>query len=139
MLSKYCSSITNNYVIKVGEVNKLIPNLGNKKNYVIHYKNLHKIKPVLALNKPIYVGFRILELSKLLMYDFHYGYFKNNFNSGLLFADTDSLVYEIKEKDDIYEKIYSDRDLFDFSDYPKNSKFGEFNKFYDVVNKKSHW
>ena len=40
MLSKYCSSIANNYGIKVGEVNKLIPNLGNKKNYVIHYRNL---------------------------------------------------------------------------------------------------
>ena len=36
MLSKCCFSIANNYGIKVGEVNKLIPNLGNKKNYVIH-------------------------------------------------------------------------------------------------------
>ena len=40
MLSKYSSSIANNYRIKVREVNKLIPNLGNKQNYVIHYRNL---------------------------------------------------------------------------------------------------
>ena len=40
MLSKYCSSIANNYEIKVAEVNKLISNLGNKKDYVIHYRNL---------------------------------------------------------------------------------------------------
>ena len=40
MLSKYSSSIGNNYRIKVGNINKLISNLGNKKNYVIHYRNL---------------------------------------------------------------------------------------------------
>ena len=40
MLSKYCSDIANKHGIRVGEVNKLIPNLGNKKNYVIHYRNL---------------------------------------------------------------------------------------------------
>ena len=75
------------------------------------------------------------------MYDIHYGYFKNKFNSRLLFTDTDSLVYEIKEEDDIYEKIYSDRDLFDFSDYLKNSENSEnsiklYSKFDDVTDKK---
>ena len=98
----------------------------------IFSKNLvvvHKMKPVLVLNKPIYVGFNILELSKLLMYDFHYNYFKNMYDTKLLFTDTDSLVYEIKGEDDIYEKIYSDRHLFDFSNYPGSSKF------YDDTNK----
>ena len=42
------------------------------KNYVA----THEIKPVLTLNKPIYVGFTVLELSKRLMYDFHYNFIK---------------------------------------------------------------
>ena len=40
MLSKYCKKIGNEYEIKVGDVKKLIPNLGNKTNYVVHYTNL---------------------------------------------------------------------------------------------------
>ena len=39
-LSKYCSDIANEYGIKIGGVNKLVPNLGNQSKYVIHYKNL---------------------------------------------------------------------------------------------------
>ena len=41
MLSNYCSNIANDYKIKIGNVNKLVPNLGNKSKYVLHYKNLH--------------------------------------------------------------------------------------------------
>ena len=40
ILSKYCSSIANEYSIKIGGVNKLDPNLGNKSRYVLHFKNL---------------------------------------------------------------------------------------------------
>ena len=47
------------------------------KNYVA----IHKIKPVLTLNKPIYVGFTALELSKWLVYDFHYGFIKKRFDA----------------------------------------------------------
>ena len=91
---------------------------------------IHKIKPVLRLNKPIYVGFCVLELSKLLMYNWHYNYFVKNFDCSLLFTDTDSLVYEIRGVDDVYEKMYEDRGLFDFSDYSEKSKY------YDDSNKK---
>ena len=222
MLSSYCSSIANKYEIKIGGVNKLVPNLSDKSKYVLHYRNLqlylllgiklisvhrilkfkqsdwlkkyiefntdkrknaansfekdflklmnnstfgktmenlrkiinvrlvnntgdykkyvskpsfvsqkifsenvfaiHEIKPVLTLNKPIYVGFSILDLSKLLMYEFHYGCVKRKCNAKLLFTDTDSLVYEIKT-DDVYEDFYKDKNLFDFSDYPRFSKF----------------
>ena len=40
MLSKYCKEIADKYEIKVGDVKKLIPNLGNKTNYVVYYRNL---------------------------------------------------------------------------------------------------
>ena len=40
MLSKYCKKITDKYEIKAGDVTKLIPNLGNKTKYVLHYRNL---------------------------------------------------------------------------------------------------
>ena len=223
MLSKYCKKIADECDIKVGDVKKLIPNLGNKTKYVLHYKNLqlylflgmrltkihrvlkfkhsdwmkkyidfntekrkknasndfekdffklminsvygktmenlrkrinvrlvnnkkdllkytskptyvthklfgddfaafHEIKPILMLNKPIYVGFTVLELSKWMMYDFHYNFIKKNFNAELLLTDTDSLTYEIKSEN-VYEELFKWKDLFDFSNYSKDSKF----------------
>ena len=63
------------------------------------------------------------------MYEFHYQYIKNKFDTKLLFTDRDSLVYEIKSED-FYEDFYEDKNLFDFSDYPLESKF------FDPANKK---
>ena len=40
MLPKYCCNIANEYGIKIGRVNKLVRNLGNKSKYVLHYRNL---------------------------------------------------------------------------------------------------
>ena len=56
-----------------------------------------KTKVLLKLNKPAYIGACILELSKVLMYEFLYDYFKNKYDkkSKLLFTDTDFLMYEI--------------------------------------------
>ena len=56
------------------------------------------------------------------MHNFHYKYIKNKFDAKLLFTDTDSLVYEIKTKD-VYEDFYENKNLFDFSEYPLDSKF----------------
>ena len=203
MFSRYCSDIANKYGIKVGGVKKLIPNLGDKIKYVVHYRNhqyylslgirlikvhrilkfkqsnwlkefnvefntkkrqestdefnknffnllincvygksmesirkrinvrltndskeylncvskpnfisqkifdknfvvIHCVKSVLTLNKPIYLGFCLLELSKLLMYKFHCDFVCKTFDTNLLFTDTDSLVYEIRS-DSVYE------------------------------------
>ena len=63
------------------------------------------------------------------MYDFNYIFIKKNFNAELLFTDTDSLAYEIKSEN-VYEEFYKWKDLFDFSNYSKDSKF------YDDTNKK---
>ena len=93
---------------------------------------IHETKPISTLHKPIYVGFTVLDLSKLLMYDFHYNYIKRNYDAKLMFTDTDSLLYEIKTND-VY--IYKDKDLFDFSDYPQDSTELHSN-FFDSINKK---
>ena len=92
---------------------------------------VHKIKQTLKLDRPAYVGMCILDLSKTLVYDFHYNYIKKRYNNKakLLFTDTDSLCYEI-ETQDIYEELWQDRNLFHNSDYPKDSKF------FDSTNKK---
>ena len=224
MLSDYCKKISDEYKISTGLVQKLIPTLSNKKNYVLHYRNLqlyidlglkltkihrvlefdqspwlkqyidyntekrknakndfekdffklmnnsvfgktmenirkrvdvrlvtdekkllkltskptyvsskifnenlvavHKIKETLTLNRPAYVGMCILDLSKTLMYDFHYKYIKEKYGqkAKLLFTDTDSLTYEIEAKD-VYKDFFKDKDKFDNSDYPEYSPF----------------
>ena len=94
---------------------------------------LRKVK--VQINKPFYVGFTVLELSKLLMYRFHYDYIKKRYpgedEAQLLFTDTDSLMYEIRT-DNIFDDMIAERDRFDFASYPKNSKY------YDATNNKVH-
>ena len=230
-LSEYCKRISKEHGISTGLVNKLIPTLGKKEKYVLHYRNLqlylnlglkltnihralefnqspwlkqyidfntekrknannafekdffklmnnsvfgktmenirkrvdvrlvtdekkilkyaskptyinskifnenlvavHKIKETLTLNRPAYVGMCILDLSKTLMYDFHYNYIKNKYGekAKLLFTDTDSLTYEI-EAEDVYQDFWDDKNKFDNSDYPESSPY------FDKTNKK---
>ena len=92
---------------------------------------VHKIKETLTLNRPAYVGMCILDLSKTLMYNFHYNYIKKKYGNKakLLFTDTDSLTYEI-EAEDVYQDFWNDKDRFDNSDYPESSPY------FDKTNKK---
>ena len=116
---------------------KKLLKLTSKPTYVsskIFNENLvavHKIKETLTLNRPAYVGMCILDLSKTLMYDFHYKYIKEMYGNKakLLFTDTDSLTYEIEAKD-VYKDFFKDKDKFDNSDYP------EYSPFYYKTNKK---
>ena len=62
---------------------------------------IQKRKVALKLNKPAYIGTCILDLSKVVMYKFHYDYIKNKDDnkSKLFFSDTDSLMDKIKAED----------------------------------------
>ena len=74
------------------------------------------------VDKPVYCGMAILDISKSLMYDFHYGYIlpKYGKNQNLLFTDTDSLCYEI-ETEDFFKDISGDVEKgFDTSNFPKD-------------------
>ena len=93
----------------------------------IFHENLvavHMKKNFLLLDKPSYVGMCILDLSNVLMYDFHYYFIKAKYGdrAKLLFTDTDSLCYHI-QTDDVYQDLYNHKDMFHNSDYSKSSKF----------------
>ena len=91
-----------------------------------HLIAVHMKNSEVYFNKPVYVGQAILDLSKTLMFNFHYTYIKEKYSSKaeLLFTDTDSLMYQIKTKD-FYKDISDDvQDKFDTSDYPPDHKSG---------------
>ena len=79
------------------------------------YATIHEVKPVLTNQF-------ILELLFYYNFMFHYNFIKKNFDAEWLFTDTDSLTYKIKSTD-VYEEFYKWKDLFDFSNYSKDSKF----------------
>lgn len=93
-------------------------------NYITHFnENLAGFKmekTSLYLNKPIYVGFCVLELSKWFMYDYYYKKLKPRYGEKVevLYTDTDSLLLEI-ETDDVYKDMKEDIDLYDTSDFPE--------------------
>jgi hypothetical protein len=84
---------------------------------------VHRTKKVVVLDKPIYVGMTVLDLSKLLMYDFWYKNIKAKYQSKvqLCYTDTDSLLYEV-QTDNIYVDMLEDSTLYDFSDFPKSQE-----------------
>ena len=111
------------------KLRKLVAKPNLKRPPKIFSENLvsvHMSKTSLLMNKPIYLGMCILDLSKIIMFDFHYNYIKSKYadKAKLLFTDTDSLMYEI-ETEDFYKDISGDvKDRFDTSDYPENHASG---------------
>ena len=110
------------------KLKKLIakPNFRSQKIFSENLVSVHMKKTSLTMNKPVYLGMCILDLSKTIMFDFHYNYIKPKYGNKakLLFTDTDSLMYEI-ETEDFFKDISGDvKNRFDTSDYPENHPSG---------------
>ena len=111
------------------------PNFKRAKRLHDELMAVHILKPKLAFNRPIQVGFVILDLNKVHMYSFHYVWMKKFPTSTLLFTDADSLCYAV---DDITGMV-DIQDEFDFSEYPpKHPLYNEqnmkvFGKFKDEL------
>jgi len=111
--------------IEVVSVKKRAQNLYNKPTFIretIFSNNLtaiHHRKTSITFNKSIYIGMCVLDLSKLLMYEFYYDTINELWpNNEILNFDTDSFFLSI-EADDLYEDMKKIQDRLDTSDYPK--------------------
>ena len=84
----------------------------------------------ILFDKPIYVGFSVLELSKLWMYKFHYDHVKKIYpddESKLCFTDTDSFLYRLKTQN-VHKDMLHHHELFDFSNFnPSHQCFSQMN------------
>ena len=104
--------------------------------HIIYNESLAAIKmkkKTIVLNKPIYAGMCILDLSKLHMYRFHYDFIKPKYGdrAKLLFTDTDSLCYHVRT-DDFYKDMKTDADKYDMSNFQHPAT----KQFFDKTNKK---
>ena len=99
------------------------PSLKRSKIFREDLVGVHMAKPALVMNRQIQIGLAILDLSKYLMYDFHYNTWLKKFpDSTPLFADVDSLAYEIVGHD-LYAGMSEIKEEFEFSEYPRDHFF----------------
>ena len=115
------------------EYAKCVNNPTFKNRHIINESlvGVEKLRETVKLNKPIYVGMSILDLSKLHMYSFYYDVLKEKYqeNIRLIYTDTDSFVLHIKTED-VYDDFKDIKHEMDFSGYDKA------HKCYDNTNKK---
>ena len=132
VFGKTMENIRNRVDVRLLTNEKQAQKLTNKSNFrhlTIFNENLvaiHMKRIKLLFNKPVYCGMAILDISKTLMYDFHYNYILPKYGEKvkLLFTDTDSLAYEI-ETEDFYKDIACDVETkFDTSNFPKHHPSG---------------
>ena len=132
VFGKTIENIRKRQNIKLIDDRKKAVKLSSKPNFdrcTIFDRNLiavHMKNTEVYFGKPVYVGQAILDLSKTLMFDFHYNYIKEKYGNKaeLLFTDTDSLMFQIYT-DDFYKDITPDiLTKFDTSDYPPNHPSG---------------
>ena len=113
--------------IRITSNEKYFLKYASRRTYIGHKtfgKNLvviHEKKELLTLNKPIYVGCTVLELSRLAMYKFYYDFVEKKYKCVLLFTDTASSCFETEK--DFYEIMLKHKKLFDLSNFPKDSKY----------------
>ena len=112
---------------------KCVSNPNFKHSHIINENlvGVEKQETKLKLDKPIFIGMSILDLSKQHMYKFYYDVMKPKYgdNIKMVYTDTDSFVFHTKTND-IYEDLNTIKKELDFSDYPKE------HKCYDDNNKK---
>ena len=79
-------------------------------------------KTEITMNKPVYLGQAILDLSKTLVHEFHYDYIRPKYSSkvNLCYADTNSFVYQIEAKDFYRDIAKVVKKRFDTSGYSKD-------------------
>ena len=95
-----------------------------------HLVGIQNHKEKVLLNKPIYVGMSVLDISKHLMYDFYYNTLKARYgdNVRLLYTDTDSLIVKV-DTEDIYADMKKNLDEYDTSNYsPGHPLYSDENK-----------
>lgn len=86
----------------------------------VDFVGIEKRRRVVYLDRPIYVGVAVLDLSKREMYRFHYEHMLSKYGPErlrLLMTDTDSLIYRV-QTENIYDDMLDDKDLYDTSNYP---------------------
>ena len=100
------------------------PNYHTTKQFSENLLAIEMKKTKVKMNKPVYLGMSILDISKTLMYEFWYDYIKPKYQdrAKLCYMDTDSFVIHIKTED-FYEDIANDVEKwFDTSNYDENDK-----------------
>ena len=100
------------------------PNYHSCKKFSDHLMAIEMKKTRVKMNKPLYLGMSILDISKTLMYKFWYDYFKPKYGdrAKLCYTDTDSFIIYIKTED-FFQDISNDVEKwFDTSNYDKNDK-----------------
>ena len=128
VFGKTMENIRKHREIKLVTTDKKRSKLVSEPNYhtisvISEYLSIIEMKKTkVKMNKPIYLGLSILEISKTLMYEFWYDYMKPKYNNDvkLCYMDTDSFIMNIKTND-FYEDIASDvENRFDTSNYEVN-------------------
>ena len=98
------------------------PNFKDRLVFNENFVAIQMEKVKVTYNKPVYVGFSVLELSKTVIYDFYYDYIKSKYgdNAILLYTDTDSMILKV-ETENFYCDIQENLDYFDTSNYNENN------------------